>query len=326
MANADAPKATWVNVGGIWKHVDGNDAGASQINVAGTWRNLTEMHVNVGGTWYQVFKSTDPAAPTLASRAFNASGFSYSWTNPSGVWAYEIKRRLQSAADIDANYFTIQALTTTIATSDTDTTVAYGTRYVYRIRVYDFFGHFADLQIDTLRGRVASPSVWNPTDSATFRGTAFRTDVGNSAYQGFTSTGMNYGHYWYGGNIYNTFGGVLLPTVSAITIVTHRLAGGDGGNSKATFWQHNQTIRGTANGWSNNGTNKQLGVQATNSSFAQGLDVAHADAFLNNTYKGAVFYDSDVTLQSYGTSRQYMQLGAYNSTDLGGRISITHST
>lgn len=361
MAESDAPQTAFIRVGGAWKQIDLIDAGASAIRVGGVSKNITELYIRINGEWKQVLSATNPNAPTLTSRAFTNTSFTMAWTNPTGVYKYEIKRRLQSAADSEGNYTTIVAQTTTIATSMTDavdagsvgdgkynavnnsTTNVQGPRYVYRIRVWDNFGHMAELQVDTLRGRVPSPLYIRSTNSKTYRGSDFRT--GNEVIQGYTSAGMNYGHHWYGGTgngiINNCFSNALLPTCSAADFMACRGTSGSVDGVKVNMWTHNQlAITGTTNGWSNNGTAVQAASgQNRETQVWQSFGTTNGAALITGTdAKGIVLYNSSTTLESYGTSRQYFTGYEYdnprngssagNGTTTGewpGMLRITHS-
>lgn len=365
MADPNAPQGIFINVGGggtNWKMIDGIDVGASQINIAGTWKNITEMHINIGGVWKQFFSNTAPGATTLSTRAFTNTGFNASWTNPSGVWQQEIRRRLQSAADIETNYEDVHAKSTTVRTSFSNTTGTgtsgesmadpvigsttniQGPRYVYRIRNWDNFGHVSELQIDTLRGRVVSPLYVRATDSATYRGSAFRADLtvqaADSSYsrciQGYTTTGMNYGHYWYGGSgngiVNNCFSNSLLPTVTAAQIMLCRDAGGIGdgsGTVKPTMWMHGQLSKGTTNAWSSNGTNVDAGTgHARETQIWQSINTTNGGYLVAGTYKGICLYNSSTTVESYGTSASYFV--GYSRTEpqnsqYPGTLEITHT-
>lgn len=370
MAQFDAPQTAYVKTNSGWKQVDLIDAGASQIKVGGSWKNITELwvKVNVGGvaTWKQVLTATNPNAPTLLTRKFTNTSFEMTWTNPSGVQKYEIKRRLQSAdANDENNYTTIVTATSTISTSLTDavsagsvgdgkynavngsTTNVQGPRYVYRLRVWDAFGHMAQLEVDTLRGRVVSPLYIRATNSRTFRGSDFRTGIGNRAYQGYTTNGMNYGHYWYGGTgngiVNNCFGDVLLPTCSAAEFMACRDAGGigdGGGTAILTMWTHNQLdLVAATNGWSNNGTNIDGTGQNRETQVWQSIGTTNGTNLITGTSaKGIATYNSDTVVQSFGTSRHYFIAYGYdeprdgasagNGTSTGewpGMLKITHS-
>lgn len=382
MAEFDAPRTAYVRVGGSWKQVDLIDSGVSQMRVGGSWKNITEAYVKVNGVWQQVLNGTNPPAPTITTARHWYGNYELSWTNPTGTWKIEVKRRLHSAdPGVEGNFTTLVAQTTNLVTSLSDSVPAgtlgdgkynavngsrtnvQGARYAYRIRVWDNFGHVSTVSHSMDRGRVPSPLFVRATNSRTFRGSAFRTDITNRAYQGYTTTGLNYGHYWYGGDASGTnnkgivaecFGGEIYtangPTVyapaelTAAEFMACRDAGGIGdgsGTVKITMWTHNQLalVAGT-NGWSNNATNVDAGTgQNRETQTWQSIGTTNGNAIITGTAaKGIVMYNSSTTVESYDTSRHYFigygydeprnGASAGNGTTTGewpGMLRFTHS-
>lgn len=344
-----------VKVGGVWKEsVDG-----PSVNVGGTWRNIDFGYVRDGGVWKEMYvrDNTGPASPTSATATWSNGNCVVSWTNPSDADYNRVEiHRVRDPAAGSAAYLdglvTTQYGTAGAAMTWTDTNIVNDYMvYAYYLYPVDNRGNYGNPTAvqsmswtGTARGRVPSPITFLPTDSGTYRAGAWRTDAtvtdqfGNPSrvIQGYTASGMNYAHYFYNNQIYDTLYGT---GVSAMSIGLNRVnAGGNGGavfpyiwgSSKATKTGDGSTglLGGTlyGTGLCRNGTCDSLRYYDLPSNFfAHYVDVSPPGSF---RMRGVAFYSPDTVIQSYSTSASYMILFSAYESAFGftpGAITVTHT-
>lgn len=342
-------------VGGVWREV----VDSPFTKVGGAWRTVDTGHVKVSGTWRQFYvrDTTGPATPTAGVATWSNGNLLLSWTNPpdSDYARVEIHRVRDPAAGTAAyldGLVTTQYGSASQAMSWTDTNIVndymWYQYWIYPVDVRNNYG--SPLIVNSMgwtgtpRGRVPSPISFFPTDSGTYRNGVWRTDgtvldqYGNYArvVQGYTSTGMNYAHFFHGTQIYDTLYGT---TASSMVLTLNRVnSGGAGGAVYPHVWGSDKssksgdgsvglignTLYGT--GLCRNGT------CAAFNTFT--LPTGWHEYFFNLSPTGGFrmrtvgFYSTDTTIQSYGTSASYMVMFSAYEAGYGvapGQITVTHS-
>lgn len=344
-----------VKVGGVWKDI----VDAPSVKDANVWKTVEFGYVRESGTWkeFYVRDKTGPASPTSAVATWSNGNCVVTWVNPSDADYNRVEiHRVRNPSAGPGAY--LDGLVATeygaagASMSWTDTNVLNDYMvYAYWLYPIDTRGNYGNPTIvesmawtGLSRGRVPSPITFYATDSGTYRNSAWRTDAtvtdqfGNPSrvIQGYTATGMNYAHYFYGTQLYDTLRGT---TASAMSLALNRVsAGGNGGAVYPYIWgtdKSSKTGDGSAGllggtlygtGLCRNGTCDTLAYYALPSNwFTHYFSVSPPAGF---RMRGVGFYSPDTVIQSYSTSASYMILYSAYEAAFGffpGSITVTHS-
>lgn len=322
---------------GIWNE---SIAGPS-VRVDGVNRDIYNGYVSVSGTWRQFYArdTVGPASPTGLVATWNNGNCVVTWTNPADA-DYSFMKIYRTRIGVQTETYITQISSPTATWTDT-AVQENGVIYRYTLYPVDVRGNMGNgASVDSMawtgaaRGRVASPITFYPTDSGTYRNSIWRTDVTNRVFQGYTANGMNYGHYFYGSQFFDTLRGT---TVSAMSLLLVRSSSsGLGAAVQPHIWAHGKTTKtgdgssGLYNGsllspgLARNGSAPNYQLYTLSSSYHSGFfDVSPA-----TRYRGFATYDSDTTLNGLGASDPYMQLQGFDEIGFGlapGAVSVTHS-
>ncbi len=329
---------THLNVSGTWKEIG---ADGVWVNVSGTWKAVSSLHANVSGTWKDVYirDNVGPAAPTDVVVTWTADGLVCTWTDP---------------PDSDYSYMDVAVLPDgepyiqygAVAAGVETHTCPYAPYYkvlTYYLTPYDTNGNAGVTTAagsmawtGTARGRYPSPRSYLTIDSGTYRGSAWRSDVGNRVYQGSTANGHNFGTFFYGDTIYNELRGATVSEM-ALDYVRYNASGNGGAVTPEIWWS---TIASKASSPSGTLSNKFTGPPVCRNGACWGFAIANPPSSWYDNFvtpgetraKSVVFYSEDQTLQSYlgDVSLSYMQMYGYDERPLGetlipGRLQFAHS-
>jgi len=254
-----------VKDGGTWREIVDGPA----VKVSGTWRNIDFGYVKVSNDWkeFYVRDQTGPVAVTSATVTWNNGDAVVAWTNSSDAdFDHVVISRIRnpyagSSAYLDGNVATVSG-SSSQAKSWTDTNILDNYMvYRYRITPYDARGNAGTpLNVDsmawtgTARGRTPSPITIGPTDSGTWRGTGWRSDsyvqsatgTYTQVYQGSTSSGENYGFYFYGTQIYDLLAGTTVSLFQLNLKRDEQTTGYSGGSLSPAINWHSCTARASS--------------------------------------------------------------------------------
>ena len=326
---------------GPWTYHESNDCsdGISDwsTTVAGYMRVRTE---SAGGP--SSFPQVGPVTPTNDITGPGPSSIA-SWTPESSYGRLVVRGYWSSAADTVRGqmFYQVNGGSWVLAwDSSAISPGAYfavhlvtggsGGNYGVLIRTYDSSGNMNTADAVAYRTLAASPIVIDATDSATWRGSAWRTDgtAGSTGVMhGRTSSGENYGYWFYGDQIVNALSGKTLVSGQ----VDYCRDGSSQGSSAAIqpqFWLHQYGTK--PGGQPALGGSATLGggvARSGTTGNACALNAQWLPYLQDGSWKGFAVYRQTSNTNDADANSFYMRLYPYQTSSGGkisGRVTLNH--
>jgi titin len=171
---------------------------------------------------------------------------------------------------------------------------------------------------------VASPKIVDATDSATWRGSAWRTDSTSGStgvMHGRTTSGENYGCWFYGEALQDFVS--THTVVSASVNYARESSQGSGSAIQPGFWVHNYATQPAGSPVSSFTDGPVLGSGVARSGTTTGsVNLSAAQIAQLATYKGLGIYRSTSVTDDANAASFYMKLNPFSSSS--GRVTLNH--
>ena len=204
-----------------------------------------------------------------------------------------------------------------------------GVQYGVLVRTFDSSGNQNSADAVTYRTLSASPIIVDANDSATWRGSGWRTD-GTSGTTGVmhgrTSSGENYGYWFYGEGITNALAG---KTLISGTVEYNRTADqGSGSGIQPQFFIHqNGTQPAGQPALGGTGTLGSAVARSGTTGGAVSLNSQWLPYLQNGSYKGFGIYRATSNSNDADAGSFYMKLNPFQTNSGGkisGRVTLNH--
>jgi len=289
--------------------------------------------ISAGGTSAWVVKgpvtpindTTPPATPVITSfkpeSSYGRMVVRFTTTNVPDFGAYRIDYNVNGGAYTNGSWVNANpnqavgvALARTYAAGETA-----GVRVYYRDDTLN-----VSASDSATYALVASPKIIDATDSATWRGSAWRTDGTSGStgvMHGRTSSGENYGCWFYGEALQDFVS--THTVVSATCNYSRESSQGSGSAIQPGFWVHNYATQPAGSPVASFTDGPVLGSGVARSGTTTGsVSLSAAQIAQLATYKGLGVYRSTTVTDDANAASFYMKLNPFSSSS--GRVTLNH--